>query len=70
MLTTILNETIVAGMVVLLHRRRAARLIPCRAPNISRGTDLRHQVEQPASEQAGLPRFAIDSENISGTASL
>src|SRR6266852_5158005 len=30
-LATILNGTIVAGMVVLLHRCRTARLIPCRA---------------------------------------
>jgi hypothetical protein len=33
-LATILNETIVAGMVVLLHRRRTARPIPCRALTI------------------------------------
>ena len=31
MLATILNGTIVAGMVVLLQRRRTTRLIPCRA---------------------------------------
>jgi hypothetical protein len=30
-LATILNGTIVAGMVVLLHRCRTARLVPCRA---------------------------------------
>src|SRR5712692_3294122 len=30
-LATILNGTIVAGIVVLLHRCRTARLIPCRA---------------------------------------
>src|SRR6266446_4415174 len=30
-LATILNGTIVAGMVVLLHRCRTARLIPCHA---------------------------------------
>ncbi len=30
-LATILNETIVAGIVVLLHRCRTARLVRCRA---------------------------------------
>jgi hypothetical protein len=30
-LATILNGTIAAGMVVLFHRCRATRLIPCRA---------------------------------------
>jgi hypothetical protein len=50
MLATILNETIVAGMVVLLHRRRTARLIPAAHLHISCGTDLRHQVEQMTSD--------------------
>jgi hypothetical protein len=29
MLAAILNETIIAGMVVLLLRRRTARIVPC-----------------------------------------
>src|SRR6266576_2351498 len=37
---TILNGTIVAGMVVLLHRRRTARLVPAAQLYISYAQDI------------------------------
>src|SRR6266446_3754235 len=39
-LATILNETIVAGMVVLLHRCRTARLVPAAHLHISHAKDI------------------------------
>src|SRR5207247_8505618 len=40
MLATILNESVVAGMVVLLHRCRTARLAPAAHLHISYAKDI------------------------------
>jgi hypothetical protein len=49
-LATILNGTIVAGMVVLLHRCRTARLVPAAHLHISYAKDIFAPVYDPFTE--------------------
>jgi hypothetical protein len=53
MLATILNETIVAGMIVLLHRCRTTRLIPLLLTYTFRTRSIHDMLQSPRSLAEG-----------------